>query len=173
MENQPSKLIPALIGGGTMAILSTVPLINLGNCLCCMWLLIGGAMAVWFYRKNLPAGTVMTGGDGALIGLLAGVFGALFFTLLNTLFMAMGNAMPLDDIFDNIRQYQGDIDPEIEDFFNGIGEEGFLSPFFVVIQLIASLIIYSIFGLLGGIIGVAIFKKKASPQQIEDQNNSL
>jgi len=173
MENQPSKLMPALIGGGVMAVLSSVPIINMGNCLCCMWVLLGGALAVWFYQKDLPTGTPMTSGDGAIIGLLAGVFGALFGTLLNTFFMAVGNGMPMQEALENIRQYNSEIGPEVEDFLEGLAEGGAFSPVFILFGLMMSLIVDSIFGLLGGIIGVSIFKKKQMGASPSDETRSL
>lgn len=173
MENQPSKLVPALIGGGVMAVLSTIPIINMGNCLCCMWVLLGGALAVWFYQKDLPAGEPMTSGDGAILGLMAGVFGALFGTLLSTFFMALGDGMPMQDIMENIHRYNADIGPEVEDFLDTLGEGGAFSPVFILFGLLMSLIVDSIFGLLGGVIGVAIFKKKQLKAPAGNDNSTL
>ena len=172
MEQQPGKLVPALIGGGVMAILSTVPLVNLGNCFCCMWLLLGGALAVWFYQKDLPPGAPpLSAGDGALLGLLAGAFGALFSTLLNTLMTALGGALPMARVLENLQEYRSDIAPEVEELFRGLGEAGFLSPLFIFAGLFFSLIIDGVFGLIGGLIGVSLFKKKTPPSS-EQQDNA-
>ena len=98
MDNPPSKLVPALIGGCVMAILSNVPIVNMGNCLCCMWVILGGFIAAYLYQKDLPEGQPFNPGDGAIIGLLAGVFGALFGTLISVLFMAIGDFHPFNQI---------------------------------------------------------------------------
>lgn len=163
MDNPPSKLVPALIGGCVMAILSNVPIVNMGNCLCCMWVILGGFIAAYLYQKDLPEGQPFNPGDGAIIGLLAGVFGALFGTLISVLFMAIGDFHPFNQIMEGLLDYRGDLSAELEQILEDIQYgEGF-TPFFVVMALFFSLIIDCIFGLLGGIIGAAVFKKKNSP----------
>lgn len=159
MEKTPSKLIPALIGGSVMGVLSTVPIINMGNCLCCMWIILGGGVGAYFYWRQLPPGSDFPSGEGAIVGLLSGVFGALFSTFLTYIFMAMDIA-PAKEIITNIIESQADLSPEVEDFLESLQEEGYVSPFFVFIGLFFSLIINSIFGLIGGIIGAAIFRKR-------------
>ena len=67
------KLQPALFGGLFIGVLSALPIINLGNCLCCLWVVGGGALAVYLMQQNYPY-AIQTA-DGALVGLLAGVIG--------------------------------------------------------------------------------------------------
>lgn len=159
MEKTPSKLVPAIIGGCVMGVLSTVPFINLGNCICCMWLLLGGAIAAYFYSKELPPGSEFPAGEGAIVGLLAGVFGALFGTFLSYLFMAIGMA-PGREILTSILESRGDISPDVRDLLKQLRDQGDLSPLFVFIGLFVSLIIDSIFGMIGGILGAAILRKR-------------
>ena len=73
--------------------------------------------------------------------------------------MAMDIA-PAKEIITNILESQADFSPEVEDFLESLQEEGYVNPFFVFIGLFFSLIINSIFGLIGGIIGAAIFRKR-------------
>src|SRR5436853_2087023 len=65
---------PALIGGLVMGVLSSLPLINAANLCCCLWVVAGGAVAAYLLQQNqtLP----ITPGDGALVGLFAGIIGA-------------------------------------------------------------------------------------------------
>ena len=53
--------------------LSALPVINLANC-CCAWVLFGGALASYLMQQDHPV--PITAGDGAIVGLLAGVVGA-------------------------------------------------------------------------------------------------
>jgi hypothetical protein len=39
------RLQPALWGGVFIGVLSALPLVNLGNCCCCLWVLVGGGLA--------------------------------------------------------------------------------------------------------------------------------
>ena len=59
--------------------LSALPVINLANC-CCAWILFGGALAAYLMQQNHPE--PITIGDGAIVGLLAGVVGAFVWLML-------------------------------------------------------------------------------------------
>ena len=165
MEKAPSKLVPALIGGCVMGVLSAVPIINMGNCLCCMWILLGGAVGAYFYSKQLPSGTELTSGDGAMVGLLSGLFGALFGTFLAYFFMAIGDINPARDFLEGLLESRSDLSPEVEDFLDELHETDYMSPAFAFVGLMFSLVIDAIFGTLGGLLGAAIFRKRSQPQQ--------
>ena len=172
MENTPSKLIPALIGGCVMGVLSTIPIINMGNCLCCMWILLGGAVGVYFYQRDFPPGSTFTSGDGAIVGLLSGIFGALFSTFLGYFFMAIGDFNPAKDILEGLLESRGDLSPEVEELLEDLQDSGFISPFFVFIGFFFNLIIDALFGTIGGVIGAAIFgKRKQAQAQQESSSN--
>ncbi len=160
METTPSKLVPALIGGSIIAVLSTVPIINVGNCLCCMWVILGGFIACYLYSRDFKEGQILSGGDGALVGLLAGVFGALFGTFLSYFFMAVADYNPGREFIRSLLQSRQDIPPMLEQFLRSIEESGTINPVLALIDFFFSLIIDSIFGMIGGIIGASFFKKK-------------
>ncbi|MFH1940899.1 MAG: hypothetical protein ABIL68_02250, partial [bacterium] len=132
----------------------------MGNCLCCMWILLGGFVGVYLYQRDLPPGIEFSSGQGALVGLLSGIFGALFGTFLTYFFFAVWGFNPGQDIIQNILESRGDLSPEVENLLQDLQDKGGINPFFVFIGLFFSLIIDSIFGTVGGIIGAAIFKKK-------------
>src|SRR3954467_7005629 len=54
--------------------LSALPLVAAGNLCCCMWVVSGGAIAAYLLQQNQS--TPIAPGDGALVGLLAGLIGA-------------------------------------------------------------------------------------------------
>ncbi len=163
MENTPSKLIPALIGGAAIAVLSTVPIINMGNCLCCMWVLFGGGLAAYLYGKDLSPDHEFSAGEGATTGLLAGIFGALFGAVLGYVFMAMGSFPPSQDFFEGFLEGQDEIPIEVEEMIREFQEEGFVNPMFAGIGLVFSLVVDAIFATVGGIIGASIIRKKRQP----------
>jgi hypothetical protein len=72
---KPSKIQPALIGGLVIGLLWSVPYLNLINLCCCLGVLAGGALAAWQLVKRSPVLPVSSG-DGAVVGLLAGLVGA-------------------------------------------------------------------------------------------------
>jgi riboflavin transporter FmnP len=162
MEKSVSKLTPALIGGAVMGVLSSIPIVNLGNCLCCMWVLLGGAVGAYTYKRQLPAKTELSLGEGAVVGLLYGVFGALMGALISYFFMALFGYNLAQSFYRKFLERADDVTPEFRDWMEGLmGGEGF-HPILVMISLFFNLIVDSIFGLLGGILGAALFGKKKS-----------
>jgi len=159
MPNKPSILMPALYGGIIMAVISAVPGLNLLNCLCCAGVMFGGLMAVFFYKKDLTAQTPLESSDGVKLGLLAGVFGAIIGSILTAGLMAVtGNVG--GQMVKSMLESSGALDkmpPEaVEQMESGLRETSL--SFFAVIM---SLIIDPLFGLLGGLIGYAVFKSKS------------
>jgi hypothetical protein len=59
-----------------MGLLANLPVLNLVNCFLCLWIWLGGALAVYLYRRFHPAGAAPTVGQGALIGIVAGIIAA-------------------------------------------------------------------------------------------------
>lgn len=153
MEERPDKLRPALIGGALIGIISAIPIISLINCFCCAGVIIGGILAVHLYNKNLGR-LELTSSDGVVIGLMAGASGALISTILTSMITG-GVKRQIDQIL----EYSTKIPPEIQDALIRIQEMGG-NLFFVIVGLVFSLIIFSIFGIIGGVIGVSILKKK-------------
>ncbi len=157
MEERPDKLRPALIGGALIGIISAIPVINWINCFCCAGVIIGGILAVHLYNKNL-AGLELTSSDGVTLGLMAGASGALISTVLTS--MITGGVKRQ---IDRVLEYSSEMPPEVEDALLRVQEMGG-EMFFVIIGLIFSLVIFSIFGIIGGLIAVSVFKKKQLPK---------
>lgn len=72
-----NKLKPALLGGLIVGILSALPFIS--SC-CCIWAIGGGLVAGMLYIKSSP--TQVLPGDGAIVGALSGIVGAVIYLLL-------------------------------------------------------------------------------------------
>ena len=73
MDMTPAKLQPAFFGGLFIGVLSALPIVNVGNCCCCLWVLCGGALTTYLMQQNHPYPLKVE--DGLLGGLLAGVIG--------------------------------------------------------------------------------------------------
>ena len=150
------RVQPAILGGLFIGVLSTLPVINIGNVCCCMWVIGGGVLAAWLLQQNQPE--PITGADGALIGLMAGIVGAFVGALLQ---------IPVEIWFGPIQREwvqriaQGqDVPPQVLEMMNRP-----MSAATVVADLIFRLVAYVIFGMLGGVLGVAIFRRKNAPPQ--------
>ncbi|HTY01742.1 MAG TPA: hypothetical protein VMG09_17080 [Bacteroidota bacterium] len=158
MQPKPSVLMPALYGGIVIAVISAVPGLNLLNCLCCAGVMIGGAMAVFFYKKDLTEGhPPLTSGDAVQLGALAGVFGALIGSAISAAILAAFGDVSKQLLLSFMDQYRSRIPPEA---FDQMERSMAMGGGLWIISLVSSLVIDTIFGLLGGLIGYAIWKPK-------------
>ncbi|MFZ5518447.1 MAG: hypothetical protein ACOY90_17585 [Candidatus Zhuqueibacterota bacterium] len=163
MEPKPDKLRPALLGGLIIGIISATPVISLINCFCCAGVIAGGILAVNWYKKSLGSHE-LNYSDGIITGLMAGASGALISTIIQA---AIGPNT--NEVIDQLIESYPDIPPELEELLLKIQSiQGDL--IFIVIELFIALFIYSLFGILGGIIAVSLFKKnkpKTMPPYVE------
>ena len=154
MTEKPKKLQPALIGGLVIGLLSVIPVISIG---CCLWGLIGGAVAAYILIKRSPVFRV-TSGDGAVVGLLAGLVGSFIMVVINV----WRSLAQWDLVLETIRQQGANqADPNAQETVKN------LVAFLQNNSLLGALLIWIIFAvvvigmaLLGGIIGVALFEKR-------------
>lgn len=165
----PSKLIPVLIGGTAMVVISAFPVINLINLLCCAGIMGAAVLGVWFYRRGFPADRSFTIGDGTAVGALSGVVGGAMMTVVAVLtggLLSEDFAVRLQDEMDAAFAQAGSqtADPAAieatEQLFMQIAGNPLL---LVLVVLFSLLLIFTAFGTLGGLIGGAIFKTTAPP----------
>ena len=152
----PARLQPAFWGGLFIGVLSALPFVSSLNACCCVWVIAGGVLTSYLLQERSVA--PITAGDGAVTGLVAGAIGAVIAGVLGIAFALMqGMAGP--EALDQIPQ--GDLPPEVGRIFDRLRElppsVWYIAPFFIF------LVIFPIFGMLGGLLGVAIFKKRVPP----------
>lgn len=155
----PSKIQPALLGGVAIGVLSALPVINLANC-CCAWVLFGGALAAYLMQQNHPVR--VSAGDGALVGLMAGAIGAVvWFALSIPLQMVLG---PLQaGMLERAMQNANDMPPEFRDFLEQLRGNGAILGVAWLVSFVISLCIWSLFGMVGGVLGALYFAKDGPP----------
>jgi hypothetical protein len=150
----PPKLLPGLLGGLFIGVLSALPLVSLANC-CCLWVVMGGFLAAWVQQQNHePPITVF---DGALVGLIAGLIGGVVhYMVALPLELILGNFMAgFEGFMGGSRQ---EMPPELRRLVNELGPQGLLllgSIFFAGVSLF--------FGTLGGVLGAIMIKKSPPP----------
>ena len=133
---------------------------NLLNCLCCAGLIAGGFLGVFFYKSNFTPDTpVYSTGDCLTVGVLAGVFGALVATVVSAFsVMVFGNVIG-EFLLRLLESVELDISPDMmEELQRGIRYAA--GGGMLIFELFANLFIYPIFGLLGGLIGYAVWKPR-------------
>ena len=150
-----SKTKPALIGGAVIGVLSAIPVLSLGNACCCLWVVVGGVVAAYVLQQDQAE--PITPGDGALVGLFAGLFGTLVMVVLSipiSLVMGPIQRQILERLSQNGQMPQG-----FEDFAASAAVGVIGTVLFAMIFLVAA----AIFATLGGLLGAAIFKKPSPP----------
>ena len=80
---QQRMLIPVLIGGAAMALISYIPFVNFINLFCCAGIMGAAVLGVWFYKKSYPKDMAFGPAEGAKIGALSGVVGSVVYSLLS------------------------------------------------------------------------------------------
>lgn len=159
--NQGSLLKAALFGGILAGIASALPLLSI---LCCGWAMAGGAFAAWVLISDCGGQTAASrcAAAGWLSGLIAGTICA-----------------PLSGLFGQLLHGADGIEAQAEQITSmmGSGAEG-ISPemmesvirgtsflefnLWSVFAIAFFGIVFSLFGLLGGLIGSALFGRKAA-----------
>jgi hypothetical protein len=151
------RLQPALWGGVFIGVLSALPLVSAGNCCCCLWVLIGGALAAYLRQQNTPF--QVTAAEGALVGLIAGAIGGVIQSVLSIPFEMMAGPMQ-QQIVDRVLSSNPDVDPQVREMMENLAAH---SAGFRVIGMLITVCVFTVFGLFGGLLGVAIFKKNLPP----------
>ena len=151
----PPKLMPALLGGAFIGVLSALPLVNVANC-CCLWLVAGGALAAWVMQQNHP--TPIRVSDGAVVGFLAGIIGAFVYVAvaapINLLMAPVAEAMR-DRMLQGAEEMPGEVRDAITRF--GSGGAG------LALGFVMNLFLGMVFSTLGGVLGAVLFKKPGPP----------
>lgn len=155
---RPEYFRPALIAGAAAGILSGLPFIGAGNCLCCLWIVGGAAVAA----KMLAAATPgpLKAGDGAVVGALTGIVAAVADALIGIPLRSFNLGLARS-ILDKAAEMGGPMPSGLTDILNQSG--GVLSPGWFLLGLFVSAGMFAAVGALGGVVGISLFAKKALP----------
>jgi hypothetical protein len=138
--------------------MSALPVIAFGNCLCCLWIQCGGAIATRLLNKQRPGG--LKYGDGALAGVMSSLVGTLVWAAINipiqALFFTPEAAARMREQMEQFREY---LPPDFETSMAPL-----LEPGFNMSRLLTGVITFSIvsglFAMIGGILMVALLERQ-------------
>ena len=152
-----------------MGVLSALPIVSAGNFCCCLWVISGGAVAAYLFQQNQT--TPITPGDGALVGLLAGLVGA-FVQLMVAIPVGVLIAPMERAMLQRVIEIAGSMPPEMRDaierYSNTQGEGGIvLLAVKQVVSLMVWLCVGAVFSTIGGLLGALVFKKPTPPAVID------
>lgn len=152
--------MPALVGGVVLGVLSALPLVAFGNICCCLWVIVGGVSAAYTLQQRQAA--PITPGDGALVGLLAGMIGTGIYLALSvpiSLLMA-----PLEQQLVERLATFGNLPPEFRDYAN---RSASLRVVGLLLDFVVRFFLDAIFATIGGVLGAVIFVRKTPPGIID------
>jgi CDP-diglyceride synthetase len=150
----PSKTQAVLLGGLAIGVLSALPVIQLGNACCCLWVLFGGGLAAYLMQQNHPEPIGI--GDGAVAGLLAGAFGSVVWLVLSISLRSV--LAPFESAMAQRALDAQDLPPAVREMIESIGTAPVIG-FGLILMFCFMLFIFSLFGLFGGLFGALFFRK--------------
>lgn len=156
---------PAIIGGLIVGILSATPGLQLLNCCLCAWPVIGGLVATKMVISRSPR-AVKTG-EGAQIGLMAGLVGGGIMLVIATLLILTGiNEIIVKGMLTFLSQISQDEKSQeaIAQVLTATQNQSMGQKLVGgLIGNIVMIVIYVSFTVLGGLLGVALFEKRKDP----------
>jgi len=154
---------PALLGGLVVGVLSALPLISVGNLCCCLWIISGGVVAAYALQQNQAA--PIAAGDGALVGLLAGVVCAFVFLVVSIPVNLL--VAPMEQrILERLAETINNMPPEFREYATR-STSGGMRVAMAVFSFIFMLFLGAIFSTIGGLLGALVFARKTPPGVID------
>jgi len=165
------KYLPSIVAGFGAAVLSTIP--GIKSLSCC--LLVPGAayFSLYLYNKSTGDSSPLQMNKALSYGLITGLVAALFITLFDLLITYLTHSNDLvaglpqtEEIMKNFNL--GPLMDEsiklIKQMATDIEQTGF-SALYAVMITVSNFFILSIFGMLGGLLGMAILNKTNRPKE--------
>jgi len=159
---------PALIAGVLVGILSTIPGLHLVNCACCAWVIGGGILAAHLYVKGSAAPVTL--GRGLVLGLLTGAIGGAVYILFSIplqIVLSGGSTRYFEQARQSLDQVPN-LPPVLREALASMPTGGSELAVLLVLTGLLMIAAFSLPGMLGGLIGVAIFEKRKieTPTQV-------
>lgn len=156
-----SKIKPALISGVIFGVVSLIPFVGALNC-CCGWLLVCGVVAVKMYSSNNP--NPLRSSEGAMIGAMSGAVAAIIIQMVNMILNVINyrnvSTEALRELFVREIQKQPNVDPKVFQMIMQWVDIVLANLIvFAFIGMIVGIVVMTVFGALGGLIGVSLFNK--------------
>ena len=160
------KYLSALVCGFGAAVLTTIP--GVQTIACCLLVPVASAISIFLYKKSQPELIKIQMGTGIFLGLLTAVFAALFASGFEIIITYITRTSDLVTSMPQAEKVVKDMNlgPAAEEsmeilkqMVSEIQSKGF-SFLYAFLITTTNLITYSIFGMLGGLIGTAVINKR-------------
>ncbi len=146
-------LVPALLGGLFVGVLSALPFVSVANC-CCLWIFTGGFLSVYVLQQDErePVGAA----KGAFVGLGAGAIGAFVWLIVSVAIDPI--VQPFQQrLVESMAGNARDLPPEVQEIFESLSQPSAAATRFAV-GFLAQLFMGLVFSTLGGLVGSAVVR---------------
>jgi hypothetical protein len=134
-----------------------LPLISVGNLCCCLWVISGGVAAAYVLQQGQPQ--PITPADGAFVGFLSGLAGAVVYLVISLPVEVVVGPMEREMMRRFIEGMSGV--ENFRDYANRADLVG--TPLRVFLGFVMMLFVGAVFSTVGGVIGSLLFKKPPIP----------
>ena len=151
---------PALVGGLIVGILSTLPLVKLGNLIFCMWALLGGAVAVRMFIQRSPQR--VTYAAAGRVAAQAGLLGAVIYVFIGLpieLASLPAGMRWLEGAAATMQAAQQQQVKDVLELLRSMTTGEIVLSFLLPVALLGAAVLFS-FTMFGGFLGVALFEKR-------------
>jgi hypothetical protein len=165
-----NKYLPSIVTGFGAAVLSTIP--GIKNLNCCLIIPAAAFLSIYLYNKSTGNDSPIKLNKALSYGLITGLIAALFSSLFDILITFITHSNDLVVGLEQTEEMMQElklgslIDASMEimrTMVKGIEATGF-SALYTVMITISNFFIFSIFGMLGGLLGMAVLNKRNRPQ---------
>jgi len=144
------------VGGLFIGVLSALPIVNVANC-CCLWILLGGAIAAFLSRQEGPGPIDLL--TGARVGFRAGIVGAVVWLVCSVAIDAV--VAPLQQRFaDLVLNNATDMPGDVRAWLDGASDNA-STPARLMLGFLFQLGVATPFAALGGLLGAAMITRAA------------
>jgi hypothetical protein len=152
------KLRSAIAGGILIGLLATIPFSNLA---CCLWVLLGGALATYLYIKKSTVPVLMA--EGVQLGALAGIIGGLLYLLIGVPVNILAGDPLVGLMMRMVQKFNPDQAELVRSRVEALRGQSFLQQCLNALPgALFRLVLIVIFATLSGLLAVPIFEKRKS-----------
>jgi hypothetical protein len=146
---------PALLGGLFIAVLSSLPVVNI---CCCLWMVCGGMLTTYLQQQNRP--DPIETADAVLGGVLAGLIGAIIASLVPIVMVSVTGGS-FEELIQRAMAENDRLPEEWRRMFTEFTSGRNIS--IALLIFVFNIPLYIVFTMLGSLLGVAFFRKKTPP----------
>lgn len=160
------KYLPALVCGFGASVLTSIP--GIQSVACCFLIPIASALSIFLYKKSQPGLIRIETGTSLILGLFTAIFAAVFASCFDIIITYITKTNDLIASMPQTEKIVKDMNlgsaayesiEILKRMANDIQTKGF-SFLYVLMISITNLISYSIFGMIGGLLGSAIVNRR-------------